>query len=218
MNSQRQSDALLRLRRLAECNGADADRRADAAPRFARLAGDAAGNWRDRVAVSDGLFVTPQAVADLMAATLDPQPGETILEPQAGTGSLIRATLARCPSVKFTACEINPRLCQHLYESDITGMTLRQGDFLTMDVPDRFDAVIMNPPFRRGIDCAHIDRALGLLKPKGRLVSLCYDGTAQARLLRPHALTWQVLPARSFAKEGTNADVVMLTMRKKPRG
>jgi hypothetical protein len=51
-----------------------------------------------------------------------------------------------------------------------------------------------------------------LLKPGGLLISLCYNGTAQNRELRPIATTWEVLPSGSFNSEGTSAETVLLTL------
>jgi 16S rRNA G1207 methylase RsmC len=70
----------------------------------------------------------------------------------------------------------------------------------------------MNPPFRRGTDVAHITKALGHLKPGGRIVSLCYNGSAQNKALKPLATTWEVLKAGTFKESGTMAEVVMLSI------
>jgi phospholipid N-methyltransferase len=205
----RKKDALLRLRSLRERNDLDAERHARMRGRFAALAGR--GAWTDTIAVADNLFPTPPAIAAMMVEILAPQPGETILEPSAGTGRLLDPILAREIEVGVTAAELCPRLCQHLYEQ-YPGVRLRTGDFLAMRFEDRFDGIIMNPPFRRGTDVRHILHARTLLKPGGRLVALCYNGIRQEQHLRPVASTWTVLPTASFRAEGTSAGVVLLTM------
>jgi 16S rRNA G1207 methylase RsmC len=75
-----------------------------------------------------------------------------------------------------------------------------------------FDCVVMNPPFRRGLDVQHVTHARQFLKPGGLLISLCYNGMVQAKGLRPIASTWEVLPSGSFKSEGTAAETVLLTL------
>jgi 16S rRNA G1207 methylase RsmC len=94
---------------------------------------------------------------------------------------------------------------------------VRNRDFLATTVQDlggEFDAVIMNPPFKQGRDVKHILHALDMLKPGGRLVSLCYNGTKQNELLKPMACEWHELPANSFREEGTDASVALLVIDK----
>jgi 16S rRNA A1518/A1519 N6-dimethyltransferase RsmA/KsgA/DIM1 with predicted DNA glycosylase/AP lyase activity len=139
--------------------------------------------------------------------------GMTVLEPSAGTGRILDAIADTGANVQTTACEICPTLCGHLFNK--YGATLRQGDFLGMQFPERFDRIIMNPPFRRGTDVLHISHALRYLKPGGKLVSLCYDGVAQNARLRPMATTWETLPPGTFKESGTGAGVCLLTIESK---
>lgn len=203
----RRADALLRLCSAKERNALDAERQEGMAGRFRALEKRTA--WTDRVAVSEGLFVTPAAIAARLAALCDLAPGMRVLEPSAGSGRLLDALADTGLDLDVTAAELCPRLCRELFEK-YPSAHLRAGDFLAMDFPHKFDRVVMNPPFRRGTDCAHIKRALTLLRPGGVLVSLCYAGAQQARELRPLASHWERLPAGSFKSEGTAADVMLL--------
>jgi len=72
----------------------------------------------------------------------------------------------------------------------------------------------MNPPFKQGRDVKHIEHALEMVRPGGRLVALCYNGTRQNEKLRPIADVWEVLPEKSFREEGTAASVAMLVIDK----
>lgn len=159
---------------------------------------------------SFNLFQSPTAIADRMAAMLGPLEGLRCLEPSAGLGRLYRA----CRGGDWVLVEQAPQCCEHLFG---LGVRLIQGDFLACDA-DRlgglFDRVIMNPPFRLGLDCRHIEHAFSLLRPSGLLVGLCYDGARQNKRLRPLVDTWEVLPPGSFRSEGTGAGVVLLTWRK----
>ena len=78
-----------------------------------------------------------------------------------------------------------------------------------------FDAVIMNPPFKRGLDIKHIKHAYQFLRVGKPLVALCYNGKKQNAELKPWADTWEVLPSGTFKESGTGAEVVLLTKVKK---
>ena len=80
-----------------------------------------------------------------------------------------------------------------------------------------FDAVLMNPPFAQGADIEHITHALTMLKPGGRLVALCANGSRQNASLRPlveaRGGDWEVLPADTFKEEGTGVRVALITLQ-----
>jgi 16S rRNA G1207 methylase RsmC len=95
---------------------------------------------------------------------------------------------------------------------------LKQRDFLTCwgdDLGGPFQAVLMNPPFKQGLDIKHIFHAYEMLAPGGLLVGLCYDGARQGMTLRPLVDSWEQLPANTFKAEGTRAGVVLITWRKR---
>ena len=107
--------------------------------------------------------------------------------------------------------------CVRAVRAMLKRAAVHERDFLgtsSGDLGGEFDAVIMNPPFKQGRDVKHVRHALDMLKPGGRLVSLCYNGTRQNAELRPLATTWEVLPEGSFKAEGTSASVCLLTIDK----
>lgn len=199
---------LLRLRHLREVTEAKAEEMDEERARFDAL--------RDREPVraisSFNLFQTPPEIASQMAAKLGNVDGLRVLEPSAGLGRLVRAVGVRGP--EWVLVEQNTDCCAELYRF---GLRLVQADFLGCDA-DRlgglFDCVVMNPPFKLGRDIKHIAHAKTLLKPGGLLVALCFDGVRQNAKLRPVVDSWEVLPADSFASEGTKAGVAMVTYRK----
>jgi 16S rRNA G1207 methylase RsmC len=83
------------------------------------------------------------------------------------------------------------------------------------DSEDGHDCVLMNPPFSKGQDVAHILHALKFLKPGGRLVALCANGPRQQAELRPLAATWEALPDGIFGDQGTNVRAALMTMTRK---
>ena len=82
------------------------------------------------------------------------------------------------------------------------------------DSEDGHDCVLMNPPFSKGQDVAHILHALKFLKPGGRLVALCAAGPRQQAELRPLATTWEELPGDTFASQGTNVRAALMMVQR----
>lgn len=183
-----------------------------------------------KVVSAPQLFPTPPALARQMVERAGIVSGRRVLEPSAGTGNIIRAIIdsatgADC--VRLTAVEINYSLAaalearrnKTLYANESNFRVLCR-DFLTC-TPDElglFHAVIMNPPFCKGQDIAHIVHALKMLAVGGTLVAICANGPNQQKTLRPlvevHGGTWEPLPAGTFEESGTGVNAAMLTMTK----
>jgi protein-L-isoaspartate O-methyltransferase len=162
------------------------------------------------------LFPTPPELAERVAELANIQPGERVLEPSAGTGSLLRAVLATTPDADVVAVEISADLARALAPKPGDGRySVRHADFLTLGPSElgTFDCVVMNPPFASGADVKHILHARTLLKPDGRIVAICANGPRQRAALQPLADTWEELPEGTFQSSGTNVRTVLLTMR-----
>lgn len=137
----------------------------------------------DRVRFLDipGFFPTPRRVIDLMIGQARIRPGMSVLEPSAGIGSI--AEIAREAGGAVECFEINRTLVDILMAK---GFAVDSGDFLQEKPPrvgtikdeidDRFDCVLMNPPFEKSQDVDHIRHAFKFLKPTGRLVAICSSG------------------------------------------
>lgn len=169
-------------------------------------------------------FPTPPELAARMVALAGIEPGMRVLEPSAGTGALLRAIVdaerapnRAGPAPDVTAIEINQGLCEslpaHLASSVICADFLDA--FPGMDV-DKFDRIIMNPPFAKAQDVAHILHAMKFLRPGGRLVAICANGPCQHAAIRPvieaHGGTWEELPAGTFASAGTNVRAALVVI------
>lgn len=204
------SRGILRLRHLQETTEAHRDEMRAKASRFHALAREDAA---PRAVSSFNLFQTPQDIARRMvsAACAGRELGWW-LEPSAGLGRIYRAirnqTVARGVLV-----EVDGDLCRELWAmiDNDPQTSLIQRDFLAYN-GGMFNSIIMNPPFKQGLDIKHITHALSMLTEGGRLVSLCYDGVRQNRDLRPLADSWEVLPSGSFTEEGTRASVALLVI------
>ena len=213
----RQAAAQGRLRALAAGVQETAARQELKATRFRRIGSPEAAP----VAVSSWqLFPTPQPIARRMVAAADLRPGLRILEPSAGLGALVAAALeAGARPEDFAACELSPTVAGE-FSRDFPGVALVVGDFLKTSIEalgGPFDRVLTNPPFHRGDDARHLLRAAEMLRPDGLLVGLCYDGAAFQNVIRTRCETWERLPDRSFREAGTDAGVVLVTMRHRPQ-
>jgi phospholipid N-methyltransferase len=172
-----------------------------------------------RVVSAPQLFPTPPEIARRVAVLAGIGPGMRVLEPSAGTGSLIRAVQEAAEDADVTAVEINPQLAAGLVgmidgaRGGIKGKA-RCADFLALTPDDlgTFDRIAMNPPFDRGADIRHVEHARTFLTPGGRLVAVVANGPRQRERLLPIASAWIDLPVGSFREQGTgvNAAIVVI--------
>ena len=197
-----------------------AARAASAAKRQAKeAAGQAFEGMREtlkagvQVVSAPQLFPTPDDVAARMVELARLEPGECVLEPSAGTGSIVRAVL-KAVDTEVLAYEINQGLASQLGKSFPSyKLQVRCQDFLEVtDFQDCYPAVLMNPPFANGADIKHIKHALTFVAPGGRLVAICANGPRQHEVLRPLASHWEELPAGTF--EGTGVRAALLVIEK----
>jgi predicted RNA methylase len=209
-------NGISRLLTLKEENDAKgADMRLEA-PRFLAMAQRHELGTAPRAVIGFNLFQTPRLIAAQMAEILKEKirPGARILEPSAGLGRLFEPL--QDLAAQWVAVE-ESRECFKALEKMMQGAKMQNRDFLTAtagELGGQFDGVIMNPPFKQGRDIKHILHALEMVRPGGRLVSLCYNGAKQNAQLKPIATRWEILPANSFKEEGTGADVALFVMDK----
>lgn len=122
----------------------------------------------------DGFYPTPPDLATEMAQQINLDFVHTVLEPSAGKGDLVDALVNRDKIHNYQRCtldvdciELNPDLRLILKGK---GYRVVHDDFMTFDTFKRYDAIIMNPPFRDGE--RHLMKALDLLKDGGQIVCL----------------------------------------------
>jgi protein-L-isoaspartate O-methyltransferase len=163
------------------------------------------------------LFPTPREIAEKMNELLNVEVGHDVLEPSAGTGNLVGVLgcswKAHNPEAgSVTAVEINKALADRLaVEQPLTKVIC--DDFLNCNGNlGKFDRVIMNPPFENGSDIKHIQHARTFLKPGGRLVALCANGSRQRAAFMDIAEHWEDLPEGSFKNQGTGVNVALMVL------
>jgi 16S rRNA A1518/A1519 N6-dimethyltransferase RsmA/KsgA/DIM1 with predicted DNA glycosylase/AP lyase activity len=156
------------------------------------------------------LFVTPDELAARAVEKADIAPGHRVLEPNAGTGALLRAI---GPDVETVAVEIHATLAEGLMRGAHPRLRVRHADFLQCNGDlGTFDRILMNPPFENASDIKHIFHALSMLKPGGRLVAICANGPRQREKLQPIATEYHDLPAGMFKAAGTNVATALVVI------
>jgi len=152
-------------------------------------------------------YPTPGALAAQLLDEVDIREGETCLEPSAGMGGL--ADLM--PKDGTTCVEISPLHCRVL---EARGHTVIEGDFLqwAQETRQRFDVVVMNPPYSEGRAVAHLNAAAELVKHGGRLGAILPAGSDKKGLLPGWDCSWSEPMEGMFA--GTGVRVVRLVAYK----
>ena len=165
----------------------------------------------------------PLAYAALQAAAI--RPGDTVLEPSAGTGML--AVMAECAlGDRATGAlylneyaQIRARLLTRLFPQAV--VTAFNAEAIADRLRDvRPTVVLMNPPFsvtpgvdrsRHDADLRHVRSAASMLPPGGRLVTItsahCVLGDAVGRLDPPARCVFTMaIDGRAYARRGTGFD------------
>lgn len=117
-------------------------------------------------------FATPAAVADRLVACFSSiEPGMNILEPSAGTGSLVNAVLRVCPDALVDCFELMPENRELLEK--VSGVRLIGTDFTDENFlqshRSSYDRIIANPPFSNNQDIRHVRMMYSLLKKGGEM-------------------------------------------------
>ena len=175
-------------------------------------------------------FSTPLAYAALVTCAAAIRPGETFLEPSAGTGAL--AGFAVCAGGKPMLNEIDPfrrALLEAVFGSEVTDFDAEHIDDL-LTVSDPPGVIVMNPPFASSVDrsrdrhiaAKHLIGAAKRLAPGGRLVAIMPMGftperdaahwaRASAIAIPRLALT---IPGHVYRKLGTTVETQLMVFDK----
>jgi strawberry notch-like protein/NTP hydrolase family protein/inorganic pyrophosphatase-like protein/ADP-ribosyltransferase-like protein len=134
-------------------------------------------------------FSTPPTYALAVAYAAGIRNGDTVLEPSAGTGSIVAA--ATHPGARIIANELSPRRAELLKAlvGDSGVVHTENAEQIDNILKEKPTVVVMNPPFSRsgermgnkkliGIGSEHVEAALNLLEPGGRLVAILGRGMA----------------------------------------
>ena len=164
-------------------------------------------------------YYTPPGLATAVALRADVA-GQYVLEPNVGGGALAQA--CRDAGAAHVLClDLNPAVIKSL-----TGRfpLLAEADFLSVPcVPASVTRVVMNPPFTRGQDRAHVAWATQFLAPGGKLVAIvmgsaeanneCSKWVKSLHLGADLDYEFWPVPPGSFAESGTEVDTSILTIQ-----
>lgn len=165
-------------------------------------------------------FPTPKTLAATMAELAGIKPGMKVLEPSAGNGHL--ADAARDAGGDVHAIEISDALRNVLTAKK---HSIIAHDFESFEYGEKYDAILMNPPFSDRKDAAHIMRAWDMLKDGGKMVAIAGEGVflgsdkkavAFREWLDANGAEVEHLPANTFkgndlpAQTGANARMIVL--------
>ncbi|RXS84175.1 SAM-dependent methyltransferase [Streptomyces sp. TM32] len=162
-------------------------------------------------------FPTPSTVVTRLVDLADIRSGMTVLEPSAGSGAI--ATEAAARGAIVDCFERDPGYAAVLAETG-AARDIQVVDFLTVPPEPRYDRVVMNPPFTRQADVAHVQHALQFLKPDGLLVSVMshavtYQQGAAATfrsLVEQRGGRVEALPERAFTASGTGVSAILVSI------
>ncbi|MEU6365724.1 class I SAM-dependent methyltransferase [Streptomyces sp. NPDC046931] len=162
-------------------------------------------------------FPTPKPVVERLLDLARIEPGMAVLEPSAGSGAIASAAAAR--GATMDCIERDPGYAAVLAEQGYV-RALTVADFLSVPPQPVYDRVVMNPPFTKGADMAHVEHALRFLKPDGLLASvMSWTVTQQSRatakfraLVETRGGTAEAVGEKAFAESGTDVPTVLVTI------
>jgi hypothetical protein len=142
--------------------------------------------------------------------------GKTVLEPSCGDGAFldaIREASGAGFGVEYDAGRV--AMCR------AKGHKVQHANFLQTVPVEKFDVVLMNPPFYGRHYAKHVRHAFKFLKPGGTLKAILpatarYDHGELDDLLPTSRWSepWRDLPVGSFSESGTNVCTTILTLHK----
>lgn len=156
-------------------------------------------------------YATPEPLGFMMTEWGDVRPGEKILEPSAGHGAIARWFP---DATNRHAIEPSTELAGRL-ALNATDLIVHRQDFESFSIVNKFDVIVMNPPFGHGGSTAikHVAKAAQHLRDGGRIVALIPDGGMMDRRFDQFMdseeakglyLTAEFgIPAGAFARAGT---------------
>lgn len=152
------------------------------------------------------LYETPEDLAEMVADEAEIEDGDKVLEPSAGRGAIA----TQFPPDQTTCVEVSSQNCKIL---EAKGYTAIQADFLAwaeaaLANGQRFEVVVMNPPWSSGRAELHTKAAAQLVAPGGRLVAVLPGSLIHRLELPGFELKWSQPFHRRFATTDVSAYIL----------
>lgn len=134
---------------------------------------------RNKSSEGQDYFATPEPLGFKMVEWADIAPGDKVLEPSAGHGAIARFFP---DSTNRHGIEPSSELASRL-ALNATDITVHRERFEDFHIANKFNAVVMNPPFGTAGKTAmdHLVKALGHLRNGGRVVVLIPEGSSMEK-------------------------------------
>lgn len=172
------------------------------------------------LAVKDlGFFPTPNHLVDKMIERAQLEAGMSVMEPSAGRGAIARRAADVVGIDNVMTIELYEENAKILRDQGFRDVLV--ADFLKIEPEPTQDVVLMNPPFTRGIDVAHVMHAARFLKPDGRLVAIMstgWEGNKSKAAANFRDFVSEVegqvvsIPAGQFKEAGTDVPTTLVVM------
>lgn len=185
---------------------------------------DAEAEWKEHMQ----FFPTPKAAAKrvIEQSGIENFKGELhILEPSAGTGSLLEAIERKINKNGNVVCiEPDETNAGELSSKGYAPEKITFEEYYENNREVRFTHVIMNPPFSLGRDINHVKMAFDLLENGGTLVAIISENTLYYKNdANREFVSWlesinasiENIPFGTFIESGTAIDTVMIRIEKK---
>jgi len=155
--------------------------------------------------VSSQFYPTPDDVAEQVIDMAQIQPQHTCLEPSAGTGALAKRMPETTVCVEQAAifCAALSALRRRVIRDDFIQYAAR--------ADERFDRIVMNPPFADGRAVAHVQAAAKLLAANGRLVAVVPASMRGKVIVEGADHAWSEALANRFANTSIAVAIVAIT-------
>lgn len=167
-------------------------------------------------------FPTPKNIAEQMVYYADIKEHETVLEPSAGQGSIIKAINADSNVIPHFYELMDTNISVMLNESSIKGQFVAK-DYLKENNGLQYDKIIANPPFSKNQDIDHIEQMYTNCKVGGMIVTLCskhwtFSKNKKETRFRNfiESLNHELIDVEEgeFKESGTNISMLMLIIKK----
>jgi hypothetical protein len=166
-------------------------------------------------------YATPaKVIDDILRHKFSSLKGKRGLEPSCGDGRIL-AAMRRMGCTNLIGVEVD---YSRAVLARANGFKVVHGNFLDTAADQKFDIIVMNPPFYGKHYAKHVLHAWSLLAPGGTLIAILpatarYDHGLLDELIAANGKSWsspwEDLPVGSFSESGTNINTTVLTVCKR---
>ena len=164
-------------------------------------------------------YPTPEKVAKRVVELAEIKEGMSLLEPSAGTGNLLDAVPVHCHILCVEPLMENSDVLRKKGYNH----TVETFESFKEKTTQKFDRIIMNPPFAGQKDALHLMMAYELLKQNGVLTAIISENALYYQteisdtlrsFLKEHNAHIENVPSNAFEESGTTIETVIVKIVK----